>query len=64
MLTINKDSLDKDCSKRIHPMHYVAFKGVIIWPLRRAGEKVGAPSITFNADEIIWTKGDNYGIEI
>ena len=39
-ITINKDSLDKDCSKYIHIQHYVAYNGKIIWPVTRTGEEV------------------------
>ena len=65
MLTINKDSLDKDCSEKIHLIHHVAFKGVIIWPLTRAGENVNENSITIvNTDETAWKNSGIYSVEI
>lgn len=37
-IIINKDSIDKDAA--MHPIHYIALDGVIIYPVAKAGEVV------------------------
>lgn len=37
-IIITKDSIDKDAS--MHPIHYVALDGVIIYPVAKTGEVV------------------------
>lgn len=38
-VVINKDSIDKDCSGLTDRPYYVAFGGVVIWPITIAGKR-------------------------